>query len=164
MKVLGIDPGIERLGWAILKKNEGNIERMSSGVKRTLKTQPTPERLFEIYDFLEKLIQKENPDMISVEKLFFAKNLKTASVIGEVRGAILTASQKYKAVIREFTPLEVKMAVCGYGRADKKDVASMLGYSIKMPTEKLLDDETDAIALALTALVHTGYPHQYLPS
>lgn len=154
MKVLGIDPGIERLGWAIVEKTiNGEYIRINSGVQKTLKTKNTSQRLLEILNFLERLIQKEKPDAASIEKLFFAKNAKTAMVIGEVRGVVLAIMEKYHLPIKEFAPTEVKMAICGYGRAGKKDMVSMLHLSIALPSENLLDDETDAIALALTMLV-----------
>ena len=158
MKILGIDPGIERLGWGIVEKNSGQLTRIRSGVKKTLKSQKESERLWEIFDFLDELIKKEKPDGLSTEKLFFAKNVKTALVIGEVRGIILAVAEKNGLPIKEFAPLEVKVAICGYGRASKENVASMLKLSIKMPKNKLLDDETDALALALTSLVSVTFP------
>lgn len=158
MKILGIDPGIERLGWGILIKNEGKFERINSGVKKTLKTQKQSERLFEIQCFLDELIQTEKPDAVSVEKLFFTKNAKTALTVSETRGVILSTAQKYKLPITEFTPLQVKMAVCGYGKATKDEVAKMLKLSIILPQKNILDDETDALAIALTGALHKRYP------
>lgn len=158
MKILGIDPGIERLGWGIINKNDSKIERISSGVKKTLKTQKNPERLFEIQCFLDDLITKEKPDTISVEKLFFFKNVKTALNISEVRGVILATAQKHRLKITEFTPLQIKMAICGYGKASKNDVANMLKLSIALPKNKLLDDETDALATALTHAFYRSFP------
>src|SRR3989344_2882555 len=158
MKILGIDPGIERLGWGVLIKKEGKFERISSGVKKTLKTQKQSERLFEIQSFLDELIKIEKPDAVSVEKLFFAKNTKTALIISEARGVILSTAQKHKLPISEYTPLQVKVAVCGYGKATKEDVAKMLKLSIILPQNNLLDDETDALALALTGALHHRYP------
>lgn len=158
MKILGIDPGIERLGWGIINKNGSKIERVNSGVTKTLKTQKNPERLFEIQCFLDDLITKEKPDMISVEKLFFYKNVKTALNISEVRGVILATAQKHRLKITEFTPLQIKMAICGYGKASKNDVANMLKLSIALPKNKLLDDETDALAIALTHAFYRSFP------
>lgn len=157
MKILGIDPGIERLGWGVLIKNEGKFERINSGVKKTLKTQKQSERLFEIQCFLDELIQAEKPDAISVEKLFFTKNVKTALSISEARGVILSMAQKHGLPISEFTPLQVKMAVCGYGKATKEDVAKMLKLSMVLPQKNILDDETDALAIALTGALHHRY-------
>ena len=107
---------------------------------------------------MEELIKKPKPAAVSTEKLFFAKNVKTALVIGEVRGVILAVAQKHGLPVSEFAPLEVKMAVCGYGRAGKESVASMLKLSMNLPKTKPLDDETDALAMALTALVRSRFP------
>lgn len=156
--ILGIDPGIERLGWGLIKKTGNKIERIGSGVKKTLKTQKNAERLFEIQCFLDDLIKKQGPDLVSVEKLFFSKNVKTALNISEVRGVILATAQKHSLKISEFTPLQVKMAVCGYGKADKKEVANMLKLSMVLPQKKLLDDETDALAIAICGAVYKSYP------
>jgi len=146
------------LGWGVLiKKNDGVVERVDSGVKHTPKTDRTSKRLYAIQQFLDKLLQKEKPDLVSVEKLFFSKNVKTAMIIGEVRGVILATIEKHSVPIVEFTPMEMKVAVCGSGAAGKADVASFLKLSITLPSEKLLDDETDALALALTALVHKRF-------
>lgn len=155
---MGIDPGIERLGWGIVEKNGSEIARIDSGVKQTSKKDAKSKRLLEIYEFLEKTIKKERPDFVSVEKLFFATNVKTALTIGEVRGVILLAAERHGIPLVEFAPTEVKMAVCGYGRASKESVASMLKFSMILPKNKLLDDETDALALALTGLVRRSYP------
>ncbi len=155
IKILGIDPGIERLGWGVLiKKSDGKIERIDSGVFRTPKTDRTSARLYAIQQFLDERIKKEKPDLVSVEKLFFSKNVKTALVIGEVRGVILATAEKNAIPIVEFTPLQVKAAVAGSGNAGKAEVASMLELSIVLPKKRLLDDETDALALALTGLVY----------
>lgn len=158
MKILGIDPGIERLGWGLIKKDGSKLERIGSGVKKTLKTQKNAERLFEIQCFLDELIKKEKPDLVSIEKLFFFKNAKTVLSISESRGVILATTQKHNLKIAEFTPLQVKMATCGYGKADKKEVARMLRLSINLPKKSLLDDETDALAIALCGAVFHTYP------
>ncbi|MDP2668704.1 MAG: crossover junction endodeoxyribonuclease RuvC [bacterium] len=150
-RILGVDPGIERLGWGLVEKNGGKYTRIDSGVKRTSKNKPVSDRLWEIYQFLDELIIKEKPSELSTEKLFFAKNVKTALVIGEVRGIILALGAKHGLSIKEFAPSEVKMAICGYGHATKEGVAEMLKLSINLPKNKLLDDETDALALALTS-------------
>ncbi len=158
IKVVGIDPGIERLGWGVLiKKENGIIARVDSGVNRTPKTDRTSKRLLAIQQFLDELMKKEKPDLVSVEKLFFSKNVKTAMIIGEVRGVILATIEKHNISLVEFTPMQVKAAVAGNGNADKAEVASMLKLSITLPPKKLLDDETDALALALTGLVYKKF-------
>lgn len=158
MKILGIDPGIERLGWGLIEKKGNQLVRINSGVKKTLKTQKKSERLWEIFMFLDKLIRKTKPDFVSTEKLFFAKNVKTALVIGEVRGVILAVAAKHGLPIKEFAPLEVKMAVCGYGKATKEGVANMVNLLLNLPKKKLLDDETDALALAIAGANIATFP------
>ncbi|MBI2609769.1 crossover junction endodeoxyribonuclease RuvC [Candidatus Giovannonibacteria bacterium] len=152
MVVLGIDPGIERLGWGLVKKNASNSERLDSGVKKTSQKKATPERLYEIEEFMDNLLSDKKPDLVSIEKLFFSKNVKTALLIGEVRGVILAVTQKHRIPIREFSPSEIKIAVCGYGQADKKSVAEMLRLQIEFPQRKMIDDETDALACALCGI------------
>lgn len=158
MKILGIDPGIERLGWGFIEKTQYGIKRLDSGVKRTLKTKRESERLWEIYEFLDAMIQKEKPEVLATEKLFFSKNVKTALIIGEVRGLILALSAKHSLTLKEFAPLEVKLAVCGYGRAEKTSVAHMVRLMLQLPQNKLLDDETDALALAIAASAISTFP------
>ena len=158
MKILGIDPGMERLGWGVIEKNGNELKKISSGVKKTLKTSRKSARLLEIFEFLNKLIKKERPDTLSTEKLFFAKNVKTALIIGEVRGIILTVAEAHGLAIKEFAPLEVKVAICGYGRADKQAVANMVKLMLNLPKKELLDDETDALALAIIGASYKAYP------
>lgn len=158
MKILGIDPGIERLGWGLIEKKPEGIKYLSSGVKKTSKHQKESERLWEIAEFLDKLIKKEKPETLATEKLFFAKNVKTALVIGEVRGVILAASAEHGLALKEFTPLELKVSICGYGRASKEGVANMVSLLLNLPQNKLLDDETDALALAITASSIRSFP------
>src|SRR3989344_5998167 len=119
-KVLGIDPGIERLGWAIIEEREGKMVYQSSGVKKTSSKKTTSARLWELLEFLESLIKKEKPEKAGIEKLFFSTNAKTAIIIGEVRGVILATLEKYSIPIHEFSPPEIKKIVTGDGSADKK--------------------------------------------
>jgi crossover junction endodeoxyribonuclease RuvC len=157
VKVLGIDPGIERLGWGLIEKTLGKIKRLDSGVKKTSKSQNTAIRLLEIEKFLDATIRKVRPDLIIIEKIFFSKNAKTALIIGEVRGVILMTAAKHNLEINEFSPSEVKLAVCGYGNAGKDAVATMLKASVILPNRKMLDDETDALALALCGAYSRKY-------
>ena len=155
MKVLGIDPGIERLGWAFIEDGQKKFKYISSGVKRTSKSQPTRERLLDINNFIEELIKKERPAMLSIENIFFSKNAKTALIIGEVRGVILMLSAKYDLGLLELGPAQIKLSLAGYGGADKKSIYSMLKLQIALPDKKFLDDETDAIAIACCGVIHS---------
>src|SRR3989344_5482198 len=139
-KILGIDPGIERLGWAFLGDENKKFTYLSSGVKKTLKTQPQMERLLEIHDFLDDLIKTEKPDILSLERLFFSKNAKTAMVVG---------------------PNEIKLSLAGYGKADKASILNMLKMTLDLPDKKFIDDESDAIAIACCGVIHSASLQMY---
>jgi crossover junction endodeoxyribonuclease RuvC len=156
--IIGIDPGIERLGWGVVNQDKRNIEYISSGVQKTSPKNPVSDRLVVLYDFLDDLFSTNKPRVVGIEKLFFSKNIKTGIVIGEVRGIILLASAKHNAHIVEFTPPEIKSLVCGSGRADKKQVARMMELTLDLPRRTMLDDETDALAISYAAAL-TTYPH-----
>lgn len=153
-KVLGIDPGIERLGWAVLEEEGKQFKYLSSGVKKTLKTKAQYVRLLEIHNFLEELIIAEKPEAMALEKLFFSQNVKTAMVVGEVRGVILMLAAKHNLSVQEFAPSEIKLSLAGYGRADKKSVLNMIKLILEVPDKKYLDDESDAIAIACCGVIH----------
>ncbi|MDP3784580.1 MAG: crossover junction endodeoxyribonuclease RuvC [bacterium] len=155
MKVLGIDPGIERLGWAVVDGDRKKFNYINSGVKKTLKTDSEEKRLLQIHDFLEELIAKERPECVTLEKVFFSKNVKTALVIGEVRGIILMLAAKHGAKVIQLGPGEIKLAIAGYGKADKKSVFAMLTLTLALPDKKILDDESDAIAIACSGVIHS---------
>ncbi|MEK9175556.1 MAG: crossover junction endodeoxyribonuclease RuvC [Patescibacteria group bacterium] len=158
MIILGIDPGIERLGWGLIKKTgSGNFLRIDSGVKKTSPSKEKGLRLLEIYNFLDGLINNQKPSLLGIERVFFTTNAKTAITIGEVRGVILTVATKHGLRAIELSPPEIKMTICGYGKATKQNIASMLKLSIILPARKMLDDETDALALAIAAGIIKKY-------
>ncbi|MCR4284081.1 MAG: crossover junction endodeoxyribonuclease RuvC [Parcubacteria group bacterium] len=150
MIILGIDPGYERLGIAILEKKKGREELLFSDCIKTSAKIPFNERLFIIGKELEKIIKKWKPDITAIEKLFFTTNQKTAMRVSEVRGLIIYLVMLYKSELREFTPLEIKTAVVGYGKAEKRQVEHMVKTILKLKDKEMADDETDAIACALT--------------
>lgn len=150
MIILGIDPGYERLGIAIIEKKKGSEELLFSDCIKTSAKIPFNERLFIIGKELEKIIKKWKPDVTAVEKLFFTTNQKTAMRVSEVRGLIIYLVMLYKSELREFTPLEIKTAVVGYGKAEKRQVEHMVKTILKLKDKEMTDDETDAIACALT--------------
>ena len=156
IKVLGIDPGIERLGWALLESENKKFRYLSSGVKKTLKTDLQSKRLLEIHNFLDKLILEEQPNFLSLERLFFSKNVKTAMVVGEVRGVILMLASKHNMEIAEFGPNEIKLTLAGYGKADKKSVLNMVKMTVSIPDKKITDDESDALAIACCGVIHSN--------
>jgi crossover junction endodeoxyribonuclease RuvC len=153
-KILGIDPGYGRMGYAVVEKNGAGHNVIKSGCVETDKALPFGERLRAVHDAVARLVQEELPDAVAIEKLYFAKNQKTSLQVAEARGVIVYAAQAGGKPILEFTPLEVKMAVCGYGRADKHQVAQMVRKLARIGAEPLLDDTMDAIAIALTGFSH----------
>lgn len=160
MLILGIDPGSVLVGYAIVKKNtKGNtiFEVIDFGCIDAQKITTDSQRLLKIYKELVSIIKKYKPDMVSVEKLFFFKNLKTVMPVSQTRGIILLAAEAAKIPIVEFTPLQVKIGITGYGRAEKKQVQKMLEHMVSLEhfnlKEKLRkkDDAFDAIAVAICA-------------
>src|SRR3989344_2193092 len=143
-KILGIDPGYGRLGYAVLE----NDKLLDAGCFETAKNMEHEERLSFMADGFKKLLLKHKPEVLAIEKLFLTSNHKTAIRVAEARGAVLSAASGLE--IREFSPPEVKLAVCGYGRADKQQVGRM-GKMIFKTADGLNDDALDAIAIAFTA-------------
>ncbi len=149
MTVLGIDPGLERLGYSILEFTNSAILPLSYGLISTDKDTEKSRRLFQIYSDLTSLIEKHRPDYISVETLIFAKNVKTALIISEVRGIILLLGAQHNLAIYEFTPLEVKMSLTGYGRSSKSQIQSAVKLILNLPEIPKPDDISDSIAIAI---------------
>lgn len=149
MRVLGIDPGMAIVGYGILDADETGINLLSSGSIRTDKDKRESARLLEISNDIELIIEKFKPEVAAIEKLFFFRNRTTVMPVAHARGVILTALEKHGVSIAEYTPIEVKQVLTGYGRADKKEVERMVKLSLN--TEKLpkLDDTVDAIAIAI---------------
>ena len=153
MKVLAIDPGYGRCGVAVVEKNAGGKEvLLFSDCIETSAKDEFGERLAAVIDACERLIKKHRPDCVALEKLYFAKNQKTAMHVAEVRGALLNTAARYELPVSEYTPGEVKSAAAGWGGADKKAVAQMLHALMKIEKEIQHDDEYDAIAIAVTHL------------
>jgi crossover junction endodeoxyribonuclease RuvC len=158
MKILGIDPGYERIGIAVVEKNKGEKENLiySECFKTSAKI-PFTERLKLIGEKIQKIIKEHKPEVLGIETLFFTTNQKTAILVSEARGVILYEAIKNNLEIFEVSPLQIKVAVTGYGKADKKDVLKMVKLLIKVPEGKNSDDELDAIAIALTSFAHLKY-------
>jgi crossover junction endodeoxyribonuclease RuvC len=156
MRVLAFDPGFERLGVAVVEKNpsaDGGKETVvHSECVRTDASLPFSERLLALGKAAEKLIQKFKPDAMALEEIFFGKNAKTGVQIAEVRGMLTYLGMQKGLVVYGYTPLEVKIAVTGYGKSDKSAVAMMVPRLVTLSKRKRLDDELDAIAVGLTCL------------
>jgi len=149
-RVLGIDPGYERLGVAVVEKENGREKLIFSETIKTSPKRDFKDRLFEIGEEVQKIIDEYKPENLAIEKLFFNTNQKTATNVSEIRGMLLYIAQKNKMDIYEYTPLQIKVAITGQGRADKKQIMFMLERLIKIEKEIKYDDEFDAIAVALT--------------
>jgi len=150
MITIGIDPGTATTGFGIIKKdNKGQIQLLDYGCIKTAAGLPMGLRLNQIAQDLKTLIKKWKPVQASVEKLFFNKNVKTAITVAQARGVIIQVLEENHVEQEEYTPLQVKSAVCGYGKADKKMVQEMVKVILGLSKVPQPDDAADAIALAL---------------
>lgn len=149
MIVLGIDPGLAIVGWGVLEYHENKFTTLGFGAIKTPTGSDTEFRLSHIYSSLESIIKKYTPSEMAVEELFFNTNQKTAIAVAEARGVILLAGVKNNVPIFEYTPLQVKQAVVGYGRADKKQVIYMTDTILELKKSPALDDTSDALAIAI---------------
>jgi len=149
MIVMGIDPGIERLGYAFIEMTSSLIRPVSYGLISTSPADSKEQRFLQIFNDLNLLIDRHKPDYSSIETLIFARNVKTAMTISEVRGVITLALVSNNIPITEFTPLEVKMALTGYGRSTKTQIQQAVKLVLCLPEAPKPDDISDAIAIAL---------------
>lgn len=151
MIILGIDPGTTRIGYALLNKQKNAGVGLITYGCLELKNKTQIERLTEISRLISDLISQHHPKMLAIEKLFFTKNAKTAFSVSEARGVIINAAASLNLNVSEFTPLEVKVAVTGYGKAEKKEVQKMVCRLLNLKKIPQPDDASDAIAIGLTA-------------
>lgn len=149
MRILGIDPGIGIVGYALINFEGDEHVLEASGSIQTDKNDSTPKRLLDIFNDLSTIISEYNPDCVALEKLYFFKNQKTIIPVAEARGVILACAEKFKKEVFEYTPIEVKQVLTGYGRASKKEVEQMVKYNLNVETLPKLDDTVDAIAIAI---------------
>ncbi len=149
MKIIGIDPGYAITGFGVIEYVGNHFKLIEAGAIETKAGVPFPIRLEKIYDDMMLLIEKHKPDAISIEELFFNTNTTTAIGVAQGRGAVLIAAAKTNTPIYEYTPLQVKQAVVGYGRAEKKQVQMMVQRILNLEKIPKLDDTTDAMAIAM---------------
>lgn len=150
MIIIGIDPGTATTGVGIIKvKGKNDLECLHYQIIVTVKTTAPEKRLQKLYNELGKIIQKYQPDLMVTEKLFFFKNLKTVMPVSEARGIILLLASQKKIKLLQITPLQVKTVVCGYGRAEKKQVQRMVQRILKLKALPKPDDAADGLALAI---------------
>ena len=165
MRILGIDPGVAIVGFGLIESDRGTLRMLQYGAITTPAGLPLAARLAQINRDVEELIGTSRPDEISVEELFFSKNITTGIAVAHARGVILCAAEKKKIPIYEYTPMQVKQAVAGYGLADKKQVMDMTRRLLKLKSVPRPDDAADALAIALcharsaTSLLRGTYPN-----
>ena len=158
MIILGIDPGTHRIGWGVINQNKQNIKEVSYGcIDFKSGAGSALANLSKIYLAMGEIIQKYQPEIVAVEKIFFFKNSKTVIEVSQARGVIVLGALNHNLIVKEFTPLQVKQAVSGYGRAEKKGVQKMVKLILGLKTEPKPDDAADALAIAICA-AHT---HNY---
>jgi crossover junction endodeoxyribonuclease RuvC len=157
VRVLGIDPGIATSGYGCLDIDGQGSRLHECGAITTPAGVPLPRRLSEIHRQIEEVIGRSRPDAAAVEKLFFGANTRTAMNVGQARGVMLLALQEAGISIHEYTPLEVKQAVTGYGRATKRQVQEMIRVLLQLEDIPRPDDAADAVAVAICHLQSSGW-------
>lgn len=158
MRILGIDPGTGILGFGVIEAAGGKVQLVDAGVIRTLAKEDDAVRLETIFDELTDIIEATHPEHMAVEKLFFAKNVTTAMTVAQARGVVLLCGRQAGLTIYEYTPLQIKQAITGYGRADKHQMQEMVRVILKLDTAPKPDDCADALAAALyhSSVMHLG--------
>ena len=146
MKILGIDPGIGICGFGLIK----DTTALDFGVVTTVIGAPLPARLKELYEGLTEIVEIHKPDVISVEKLFFSKNITTGISVAEARGIVLLVAEQHNVPVFEYTPNEIKKTLTGYGSAKKGQVQDMVKLHLNLETRPKPDDAADALAAAIT--------------
>ena len=149
MKILGIDPGMAIVGYSIVDFDGENVKLLHSGSIQTSKDDRESKRLLEIFNDMRTIVEKYQPDEAAIEKLFYFKNQTTVMPVSHARGVILTVLEQFGIPIFEYTPMEVKQVLTGYGRADKKEVDHMVKLALSVETLPKLDDTVDSIAIAI---------------
>ena len=150
MVILGIDPGTQRMGYGVVRKSGSSVKLLDAGLIAVV-GHHGPDVMAQIKSHLNKLIDRFHPELIALERLYFAKNQKTAMSVAEARGVILLAAGERSLPIREYNPNEIKLAITGYGGADKRAVLKMVKIILKKPSLDVIDDASDALAVAIVA-------------
>ncbi|MBI1857098.1 crossover junction endodeoxyribonuclease RuvC [Candidatus Saccharibacteria bacterium] len=150
MRILGIDPGTGILGFGVIEIDDKNKAHLvDAGVIRTVVHEDTSVRLLTIYDELTSIIKEFRPQIMAVEKLFFAKNVTTAMTVAQARGVVLLLGKQHNMELHEYTPLQIKQALTGYGRANKKQIQEMVKIILGLKEVPRSDDCADALAAAI---------------
>jgi crossover junction endodeoxyribonuclease RuvC len=150
MRIIGIDPGIAIVGFGIVDKRGNQLQAVQYGSIQTEAGLPVPLRLRQVFEAVQSLLETYQPDEMAVEKLFFNKNVTTAFTVGQARGVILLAAELANIPVHEYTPLQVKQAVTGYGAAEKKQIQEMTRLLLRLKQVPRPDDVADALGIAIT--------------
>lgn len=150
MRIIGIDPGTGILGFGVIEVIKGKAKLIDGGVIKTPVKEDDAIRLHTIYDELSEIIKDTKPDEMAVEKLFFAQNVTTAMTVAQARGVVLLTGMQANLKIAEYTPLQIKQALTGYGRAEKKQIQEMVKVLLNLKEIPKPDDCADALACAIT--------------
>lgn len=157
MRILGIDPGTGILGFGVIDVTKGKAQLVDGGVIRTPVKEDDAVRLVTIFEELTDIIAATKPTIMSVERLFFSRNVTTAMTVSQARGVVLLCGKQAGLEIVEYTPMQIKMAITGYGKADKKQMQEMVRVILGLETVPKPDDAADAIAAALTHAQNAKY-------
>ena len=161
MRVLGIDPGLATLGYGVVEGQSGRFSAVAFGVITTPAKQPLPVRLEQLYISVQDMIIKFSPQAVSIEELFFSRNTTSAMAVAQARGVALLAAQQSKLPLFEYTPMQVKQAVSGYGHAEKDQVQWMVQRMLGLKEIPKPDDAADGLALAICLLQSSAFHQQF---
>jgi crossover junction endodeoxyribonuclease RuvC len=150
MRILGIDPGLATMGWGLIRGLSNKPRFIACGTIKTAPDTPFPQRLAEIDSAVSQLLLLYMPDAIVFEQLFFAKNVTTAFTVGAARGVAIASCARFTGELFEYTPMQIKQAVVGYGKAEKMQVQQMVKMLLSLPAYPKPDDAADAVAAAIT--------------
>ena len=162
MRILGIDPGLATLGWGVVETDGRRNHLLDTGAVITSPDRSMPERLHKIFKDVSALCERFQPDEIVFEELFFSKNITTGIAVGAARGVALCACVEYGRPMYEYTPMQIKQAVTGYGKADKHQIQQMVKMLLNLPDIIRPDDAADAVAAALTHAASGRMKEQFL--
>lgn len=157
---MGIDPGLAIVGFGIVDQKGNSLEPVDFGCIKTESSLKLSTRLKQIYDTCSIIIEEHKPDVVAIEKIYFNRNVTTAFSVGQARGVVMLAVEEAEIPITEYTPLQVKNAVVGYGQADKKQIQEMVKMLLSLPRIPQPDDVADALAIAICE-AHTDSMNHY---
>ncbi len=158
MIAIGIDPGTATTGFGVVKKEDNNFFCLEYGVIKTDKKDSPSSRLYTLHKSVSLIIKKHSPDFLAIENIYFFKNLKTALPVSQAKGVVMLTAEKAKISVYEFTPLEVKMTITGYGKAEKNQVQEMIRITLNLDEKPKSKDAADALGVAICGLIRNTSP------